>query len=394
MSNLLLPLIMAVSSLSAVTQTNPVTGKPWDTYLLPSCRDLLPAAVQSTSGLQKMPAPTNPDASGVGCHFQREGKEVTAIYECGGHNLQRPGAGMGKPSPVDWSLKKPRVDVNEKLARVRLVDYDDDTPCKVMLLWPDPKGADTAKRLMKDLLAAVTPAVLSRPRLVAVYLDPESTPGRAFFTSAEAWKKEAKGMDGYMTLPEGFPKAVDGKSIPGLPAGKVALLGFCEVGGGAWQAPNALPGMQNVLVDGQGLTEACPRAIHDVVRWELDEEPEMTIGDRHLGMEFSHAREGYVLARAYLRGPDGGLIATAADKSELFPGVAIADCKTSLKKGKVGRGLQGALHAEQARTLQAGAVMDLGPHRQGRGGQGFHPDQRQGGRGPRMPARLGIGRAH
>jgi len=330
--NSILPLLI----MGTVTPTNPVTGKSWDAYMLPSCHDLVPAPLRSSWGLQETPVPVGPGEYGVGCHFKQQEKKVIAIYECGGHKLQRPGAGMAKPKPVDWAAQKPSVRVLEKAAEVDLVDYDDDTPCKVMLLWPDPKGADTAKRLMKDLLAAVTPAVLSKPRLVAVYLDPESAPGRAFFASAEAWKKEAKGMDGYMTLPEGFPKAVDGKSIPGLPAGKVALLGFCEVGGGAWQAPNALPGMQNVLVDGQGLTEACPRAVHDVVRWELEEEPEMTIGDRHLGMEFSHAREGYVLARAYLRGPDGGLIATAADKSELYPGVAIADCKTSLKKSKSG----------------------------------------------------------
>lgn len=328
-----IPLLLIMGT---VTLTNPATGKPWDAYLLPSCRDLVPATLRSSWGLQEMPVPVDPGEYGVGCHFRRQEKKVIAIYECGGHKLQRAGAGAAKPKPVDWAAQKPSVRVLDKAAEVDVVDYDDDTPCKVMLLWPDPKGADTAKRLMKDLLAAVTPAVLSKPRLVAVYLDPQSAPGRAFLTSPEAWKKEAKGMDGYMTLPDGFPKLMDGKSIPGLPAGKVALLGFCEVGGGAWQAPNALPGMQNVLVDGQGIAEACPRAVHDVVRWELDEEPEMSVGDRHLGMEFSHARAGYVLARAYLRGPDGGLIATAADKGELFPGVAIPDCKVSLKKNKSG----------------------------------------------------------
>ena len=130
----------------------------------------------------------------MGCHFKRQEKEVIAIYECGGHNLQGPGAGMAKPTVVDWAAQERSVDINENAGRVRLVDYDDDTPCEVMLLWPDPKGADTAKRLMKELLAAVTPAVLSKPHLVAVYLDPQSAPGRAFFTSPEAWKKEAKGM--------------------------------------------------------------------------------------------------------------------------------------------------------------------------------------------------------
>jgi len=335
MSSVLLPVIIAVSSLSAVTQTNPVTGKPWDRYLLPPCPGLVPTAVQTSWGLEPIPSSQAPDTE-VSCRFLRHGKKLTAIYQCGGHKLERRGAGMGRTSPVDWSQKKPSVDANEKLGQVMLVDYDDDTPCEVMLLWPDPKGADTAKRLMKDLLAAVTPAVLGKPRLVAVYLDPQSAPGRAFFTSAEAWKKEARGMDGYMALAEGFPKAVDGKSIPGLPAGKVALLGFCEVGGGAWQEPNALPGMQNVLVEGQGLAPACPQATDRFDRWELKDDSEVKLGDRTLALDFLYRDTNPLKSwvRAYLRGPDGGLIAMGVDQTGLdeHPG----DCKATLKKNKSG----------------------------------------------------------
>ena len=137
---------VVMSFLSLVTPTNPVTGKPWEPYLLPYCRDLAPAALQSTWGLREIPVTTSANEVSLGCHFKREDREVIAIYECGGRNLQRGDGIMRKPTPVNWAAQKPRATVNDKKGQVRLVDYDDDTPCKVMLLWPDSKGTAGHKK--------------------------------------------------------------------------------------------------------------------------------------------------------------------------------------------------------------------------------------------------------
>jgi hypothetical protein len=270
------------------------------------------------------------------CHFSRQAKDVGILYECGGRNLERP---KGAPK---WEEQQEHSRVDAREGTTDLYAYDDDTPCEITLYWPDPNGLETAKKLMKDLLAAATPAVVGKPRLEAVYMDPQSAPGRAFLASPEAWKKETAGVDGFMTLPAGYPKLVDGKSIAGLPDGKVALVGLCPIGhgGSAVQMSRfALPGLQRVLVEAPGLAAACPYLVESRDVWQFEGEPELKIGDRTLGLELYHTVGDFnpkSWARAFLRAADGSLLSVAADQLDMDKTVYETDCKVTLKTAKAG----------------------------------------------------------
>jgi len=346
MSSLVISMLPTLLSLWTLTGTNPVTGRPWDSRLWPSCEELIPQSLESHWRLVRKPIPVDLD-SFMSCYFTREGKDVSVGYDCGGGNLESPADRNGKRTINDksvavWLAKQPSESANEKFGDLYINAHDDDTPCKVNLSWPKVDGIESARRFMKDILAAATPAVVGKPKLEAVYLDPQSAAGRAFLTSPEAWKKESAGLDGYITLPAGFPKVVDGKDFPGLPQGKVGLVGLCPIGYGGVPGDATLPGIQRVLIDAPGAEPACPNLTTRTYRWELDGDTELKLGTRTLTMSFFYnmsvvhdETSRRTRARAYLREADGSLVSLATD--ELLMGAnSDQDCKVSLKKNKTG----------------------------------------------------------
>jgi hypothetical protein len=345
MSSLVVSLLPTLLSLWTLTPTNPVTGREWDRYLFPSCEELIPEPVRERWQLTRKPIPARYSSSSD-CFFTRQGKDVTAIYECGRWSIEsvdRYGKRMlDEKSIATWLAEQPRESVNEKIGDLYIKTHDDDTPCRVALFWPQTDGIDNARRFMKDLLAAATPSVVGKPKLEAVYLDPKSAQARAFFTSPAAWKKESAGLDGYITLPAGFPKVVDGKDFPGLPRGKVALVALCEAGPGSYGS-NALPGLDSVLVDAPGIAPTCTQwAMSSPNWWELDEEAELRIGERTLSVDFfygpgknpSNELADRGKARAYLREADGSLVSIATDELPLVSEAYSRTCKATLKKAK------------------------------------------------------------
>jgi hypothetical protein len=354
MSSLLISVLPTLLSVWTLTATNPVTGKTWDRHLLPSCEELIPESLKSRWQLRPDFIPVNLDSILVPCFFTRQGKEVTVSYECGGTNLESSADRNGRStidekSIAEWLADQPSESVNEKLGELHIHIQDDDTPCKVRLSWPKADGIENARRFMKDILAAATPAVVGKPKLEAVYLDPQSAAGRAFFTSPEAWKKESAGLDGFITLPAGLPKVVDGKDFPGLPQGKVGLVGLCSIGDGGIVHNEALPGLQRVLVEAPRVAPMCPQLTTPWLDWwKIDEETELKLGTRTLSMNFFHNTSVVpgsgetslrTRARAYLREADGSLVSLATD--ELLMGANNdLDCKATLKKNKTGATLK------------------------------------------------------
>lgn len=346
MSNLLSALAIPILRLAAASLTNPLTGRNWDVDLLPACEELIPPPLQSQHGLKPLPAEEDYDSSNTTfCPFEHASKNVSLFYQCG-LKLAEKGNKVGD-GPTSGYVHLPGVgklrgaEVDKVGDTVYLRAYDEDTPCEVRLKWPDAAGGDAAKQLMKDLLVAATPAVVGKPRLVAIYLDPKSAPGRALVTSPDAWKKESAGLDGYMSLAAGYPKLLDGKSLPGLPDEKVGVLGLCAIGGDgeALSADIALPGVHRVLVDAPHSAASCPAVTQERTWWDYEGTPEVKLGDRTLTMTFYYdagvGGRRKTRARAYLREADGSLISFAAD--ELLFGDEREDlCKATLKKNKSG----------------------------------------------------------
>jgi hypothetical protein len=347
MSSLLISLLPTLLSVWTLTGTNPVTGKTWDSHLLPSCEELIPQTLESRWQLTRKPIPAKYAASSD-CFFTRQGRDVMASYTCGRWFLEsadRYGTrALNEKSITKWLAEQPRESVDVKLGELYIHANDEDTPCRVALFWPKEDGIDIARRFMKDILAAATPAVVGKPKLEAIYLDPKSASGRAFFTSPEAWKKESAGLDGYITLPAGFPKAVDGKDFPGLPQGKVGLVSLCSIGPvTGWGSNNALPGLESVLVEAPGAEPKCTQwATSSPNWWDLDEEAELKIGERTLNVDFFYgsgkdpANEliDRGKARAYLREADGSLVSMATDELPLVAEANSRICKATLKKAK------------------------------------------------------------
>jgi hypothetical protein len=181
--------------------------------------------------------------------------------------------------------------------------------------------------------------VVGKQRLEAIYLDSQSAAGRAFFTSPEAWKKESAGLKDYIALAPGFPKVVDGKAFPGLPAGKVALVGMCSIGDGGIAHTDALPGLLRALVDAQGAEPSCPAPAAPRTWWEVDGDTEIKLGERTLVLDFFYDRGvtyPKTRARAYLREADGSLVSVAADELDLDPRVYQQDCKVKVKPSRAG----------------------------------------------------------
>jgi len=267
MSSLLGTIAVLAMPLLAVDANDPMTGTAWAQYILPHCEDLVPAHVQTKWGLRPIPLERNPDVySMFTCRFQRGEQQVDATYGCGNRKLEipkklHPGAGSMQVADLGRFATS---HIDAKRGEVVLDVYDDDTPCEISLGWPDPNGIEMAKRLMTDLLSAATPSVVGKSRLEAIYLDPQSAPGRAFLTSADAWKQEAAGLAGDVVLPVGYPRIVDGGTLPDLPGGKVALVGLCPIGSGRVVANStrlALPGLRRALVDSPRSALACPVSI-------------------------------------------------------------------------------------------------------------------------------------
>jgi hypothetical protein len=353
MSSLVISLLPTLLSVWTLTETNPVTGKAWDRRLSPTCEELIPQSLESRWQLKRKLVPAD-ESTSIDCFFTRQGGDLRVSYKCGGRNLTSPDHHgnwtVDKQSIAKWLAEEARESSDEKSGRLYIDAHDDDTPCEVALSWPKEDGPENARRFMKDILAAATPAAVGKPKVEAIYLDPKSPAGRAFFTSPEAWKKESAGLDSYIALPAGFPKVVDGKAFPGLPQGKVGLVGLCLIGDNAI-GPKELPGLQQVLIDATGVEPACPDFVeplhHARISWWLDwwqrnEDIGIKLGERTLTFDFFYgpgkdptnelADRGK--ARAYLREADGSLVSMATDELPLIPEADSRTCKATLKKAK------------------------------------------------------------
>jgi hypothetical protein len=354
MSSLLISVRPTLLSVWTLTETNPVTGKAWDRRLSPTCEELIPQSLESRWQLKRKLVPAD-ESTSIDCFFTRQGRDLRVSYKCGGRNLTSPDHHgnwtVDKQSIAKWLAEEARESSDEKLGRLYIDAHDDDTPCEVALSWPKEDGPENARRFMKDILAAATPAAVGKPKLEAIYLDPKSPAGRAFFTSPEAWKKESAGLDGYIALPAGFPKVIDGKDFPGLPQGKLGLVGLCLIGDNAI-SPKELPGLQQAVIDAPGVEPACPdftEPLHDArISWWLDwwqrnEDTGIKLGERTLTFDFfydpsvsidSNGRwHRSTRARAYLREADGSLVSMSTDEIPLETESDSRTCKATLKKG-------------------------------------------------------------
>ena len=329
--------------LSAVPAQNPVTGKPWDENLLPVCEDMVPAQIQRNWKLAPVKVERDPDGTyQTMCRFTNNDRQLSVFYKCGRAKLDTPAPPESESAlgimAVPGIGRTAYAIISAKRQSLSLTVLDDDTPCEVSLHWPDPNGLDTAKRLMRDLLAAATPALVGKSRLVADYLDPESPAGRAFFRSPEAWKKEATGIEGFINLAPGYPRLVEGKTLPGLPDGKVALLALCRIGDGLGNGGLSLPRILHALVDAPPSAEACPTNAIPGTWWQLDEDTKMELGNRTLGMDFLHWEKKTATAwvRAYLRDKDGALISVVTDQAKVYSPSSGDKCTPKLRKTKSG----------------------------------------------------------
>jgi hypothetical protein len=327
----------------AVSGQNPVTGKAWDARVIPRCEDMVPAEIQRKWKLEAKPPKWNPDANfGPTCPFTNGDQSLSVVYECGKSKLDTPAPSKGGFGVVVVEVtgigRRAIAIASSKTKDLWLSAFDDDTPCEISFRWPDPNGLDTAKRLMQDLLTAATPARVGKSRLEANYLDPESPAGRALFSSPEAWKKEAAGIEGLINLAPGYPRVVEGKTLPGLPDGNVALLGLCPIGTALADGGWAMPGILRTLIDAPPSAEACPKGAFPGENWQLDEDTEVQLGGRTLGMNLLHweDRNAHAWARAYLRDKDGSLLSVATEQVQAYSPSNWDKCTPKLRKTKSG----------------------------------------------------------
>jgi hypothetical protein len=336
----LLPLML---QLSAVPAENPITGKPWKEKLLPRCEDVVPGQIQRKWKLTSVRVDRNPDVDyQTTCRFTNNDRQVSVFYECGRSKMDTPSPQQSESAlgivAVPGIGRTAFAIVSTKRQSLSLTALDDDTPCEVSIHWPDPNGLDTAKLLMQDLLAAATPAIVGMSRLEANYLNPESPAGRALLSSPEAWRKEAAGIEGFINLARGYPRVVEGKTLPGLPDGKVALLGLCPIGDGLGSGGLSMPGILRALIDAPASAEACPKSAFPGTWWQVDEDTKMELGNRTLGVDFLHweGKTATAWARAYLRDKEGALISVATDQVEVYSPSSGDKCTPKLRKTKSG----------------------------------------------------------
>jgi hypothetical protein len=202
----------------------------------PRCPTVLPEKVQAQffKGWVSEEA-SNCETCPTICHFENKKQRSTAsvVYACDEASTKTalnaklpPGA-----TPVKGLGRAALRRVEKKTTQVVEV-WDDDSPCKLIVRW---QGANAQKKVLDLAQAATTAATheaITRPVFDAIIWNESRSPEVAK-KWLEAWAPEANLLGRLVQLAPGYPRVVEGRTVPGLQDAQTLVLGYCPAPEGA-----------------------------------------------------------------------------------------------------------------------------------------------------------------
>jgi hypothetical protein len=202
----------------------------------PRCPTVLPEKVHAQFFKGWVPEESsNCDTCPTICHFENKKLRSVAsvVYVCDEASSKtppdnKPPAGA---TPIKGLGRSALRRVEKKATHVVEV-WDDDSPCKLVVRW---QGVDARKKVM-DLAQAATAAAtreaVTRPVFDAIIWNETRSPEVAKKWQ-DSWGPEAKLLDRLVQLAPGYPRVVEGRTVPGLQDAQTFVLGYCPAPEGA-----------------------------------------------------------------------------------------------------------------------------------------------------------------